>query len=385
MRVGATHAWPSGRNPSPPKPSPEGEGLRAEADRYEAVHRCLLSGWPTQVGHKDRTRHLSRHARAQLPIFPGSALAKSQPAWVLAGQIIDLQKVYGMLCARVEPAWIEQQAAHLVRKSWRDVHWSRKRGAVVAFEQVTLFGLTLVEKRAVTVRQAGSEARARGLRARSAGARRDRCARRFRARERARARAGARARGQAPAQRPRAQRRRARRVLRRQVAEDIHSAARARCVVSQAATPPSRPRCAGRWPMCWPSRPVSARASFRPQLDVAGHRLRLDYRFVPGDPADGVTLHVPLALRERGIGGALRMAGAGPRCREGRRADSCAAQGAAPQFRAGAGLCARVRRGRGAARRAARGGARCVSDACHRSRDRPRRFCRRRAPRASSR
>ena len=54
-----------------------------------------------------------------------------------------------MLCARIEPAWVEQQAAHLVKRNWRDVHWSRKRGAVVAYEQVTLFGLTLVEKRAV--------------------------------------------------------------------------------------------------------------------------------------------------------------------------------------------------------------------------------------------
>src|SRR5690606_21926613 len=51
--------------------------------------------------------------------------------------------------ARVEPAWIEQQASHLVKKSWRDAHWSRKRGAVVAYEQVTLFGLTLAEQRTV--------------------------------------------------------------------------------------------------------------------------------------------------------------------------------------------------------------------------------------------
>ena len=120
-----------------PNPPLEGEGLRAlvegealSADSYEAVHRCLLSGWPTQVGLKtERSTYRSTRERT-FAIFPGSSLAKSQPPWVLAGQILDLQKVYGMLCARVEPAWIEQQAAHLVRKSWRDVHWSKKRGAV---------------------------------------------------------------------------------------------------------------------------------------------------------------------------------------------------------------------------------------------------------------
>ena len=58
-----------------------------------------------------------------------------------------------MANARVEPLWIEQQAAHLLRTSCRDAHWSRKRGCVVAYEQVSLFGLVLVEKRPVTFQQ----------------------------------------------------------------------------------------------------------------------------------------------------------------------------------------------------------------------------------------
>jgi len=116
---------------------------------YERIHRCLLSGWPSQIGHKDE-RSLYRSTRERkFQVFPGSGLAKTLPSWLLAGQILDLQKVYGMLCARIEPEWVEQQAAHLVKKTWRDAHWSRKRGAVLAFEQVTLFGLTLVEKRTV--------------------------------------------------------------------------------------------------------------------------------------------------------------------------------------------------------------------------------------------
>ena len=120
---------------------------RAEVADFEAIHRCLLSGWPTQVGHKDERSQYRGTRERKFQIFPGSALAKQPPNWLLAGQILDLQKVYGMLCARIEPEWVEQQAAQLVKKTWRDPHWSRKRGAVLAFEQVTLFGLTLVEKR----------------------------------------------------------------------------------------------------------------------------------------------------------------------------------------------------------------------------------------------
>src|SRR5262249_43582752 len=87
---------------------------------YEAIHRCLLSGWPTQVGRKDERSQFLGTRERKFQIFPGSALAKHPPPWLLAGQILDLQKVYAMTCACVEPEWIEQQAAHLIKKSWRE-------------------------------------------------------------------------------------------------------------------------------------------------------------------------------------------------------------------------------------------------------------------------
>ena len=92
------------------------------------------------------------------------------------------------------------------------------------------------------------------------------------------------------------------------------------------------------------ARRASAREDFPTQLSIGGHDLRLEYRFVPGDPADGVTAQVPLALRQCAAGRRLRMAGAGPAGREGRRTDPRLAEIAAAQFRAGAGFRARLRR-----------------------------------------
>ena len=40
-----------------------------------------------------------------------------------------------------------------MRTHCRDVYWSKKRGCVVAYEQVSLFGMVLVEKRPVTFQQ----------------------------------------------------------------------------------------------------------------------------------------------------------------------------------------------------------------------------------------
>ena len=266
-----------------------------DGSSYDAIHRCLLSGWPTQVGHKDERSQYRGTRERKFQIFPGSVLAKRVPPWVMAGQIIDLQKVYGMLCALIEPEWVEQQAAHLVKRSWRDPHWSRRRGAVLAFEQVSLFGLVLVEKRSV---QFGVQdpALAHAVFVREALVRgeidgRADCAR-----------ANARVLGEA--HEIEAKRRRSGLVKSEdelmefftgKLPADIHTAAAFDAWYRKAS---SVERAALRWSLDFilANEPGIRASDFPTTLEFSGHPLKLDYRFVPGDPADGVTLQVPLAF-----------------------------------------------------------------------------------------
>jgi len=271
------------------------EAQAAVVDNYEAVHRCLLSGWPTQVGRKDERGQYRGTRERKFAIFPGSALAKSAPQWLLAGQILDLQKVYAMSCAKVEPAWIEQQAAHLVRKSWRDAHWSRKRGAVVAHEQATLFGLVLADQRTVMFGRQ-DPALAHAIFLREALARGEIDARADFVRANARVLAEAR---EIEAKRRRAGLLRSEDDLAAffagKLPADVNTSA-ALDAWYRRATPAEQAA------LHWSLADVLGEAAgvgvreFPVRLDVAGHALRLTYRFVPGDPADGVTLHVPLAL-----------------------------------------------------------------------------------------
>ncbi len=273
----------------------ESDGDALDAHGYEAIHRCLLSGWPTQVGHKDERGQYRSTRERRFSVFPGSSVSKSPPNWLMSGQILDLAKVYAMLCARVEPAWIEQQAAHLVKKSWRDAHWSRKRGAVVAFEQVTLFGLTLVEKRAV---QFGAQdpVRAQEIFMLEALARCEIDARSDFVRANARVLAEAR---EVEAKRRRSGLLRGDEELAAffagKLPAGVHTAA-ALDAWYRKASPGEQ--AALHWSLgdvMGESSGVGAR-DFPAQLDIGGHTLRLSYRFVPGDAADGVTLHVPLAF-----------------------------------------------------------------------------------------
>ncbi|MBS0557940.1 MAG: ATP-dependent RNA helicase HrpA [Proteobacteria bacterium] len=280
---------------SPPHPTLSPNTVGGEGLSYEAIHRCLLAGWPTQVGRRDERGEYRGTRERKFRVFPGSALAKAPPQWLLAGQIIDLQKVYAMSCARIEPEWVEQQAAHLVKKSWRDPHWSRKRGAVLAFEQVTLFGLTLVEKRSVAF-ATQDPAAAHEVFMREALVRGDIDCRADCVRANARV--------LAQAQELEAKQRRSGLIrgedelaafFSGKLPADISTAAAFDAWYRRA---PAAEQAAMRWSLddVLASTPGLRASDFPATMAFAGHRLKLEYRFVPGDAADGVTLQVPLAF-----------------------------------------------------------------------------------------
>ncbi|HEY3521449.1 MAG TPA: DUF3418 domain-containing protein, partial [Rhodanobacteraceae bacterium] len=263
---------------------------------YEAIHLALLSGLPTNVARKDERGDYRGTRERRFRIFPGSALARSAPQWLLAAQIVDLGgRVYAMHCARIEARWIERQAAHLVRRTWSDPHWSKKRGAVVAYEQVGLFGLIVVERRTVTFAKQDLPL-AHSVFLREALARCELDARADFVR--ANARVLRQAHGIESQQR-RTDLLKADEELAAfftgKLPGDISSTAALDAWYRNAAP-------AQRADLRWSLGDVLAAAAqsdssaFPPSLECAGQRLRLEYRFAPGDAADGVTLHVPLAL-----------------------------------------------------------------------------------------
>jgi ATP-dependent helicase HrpA len=281
-----------GERQAPPSSGESNDGERL----YEAVHRSLLAGLPTQVGHKDEKSVYRGTRERRFQVFPGSALAKTPPNWIFAAQILDIGgRVWGMMCARIEPLWIEQQAEHLLRGTCRDAHWSRKRGMVVAYEQVSLFGLVLVERRPVTFQQQ-DPALAHDIFLREALARCDIDTRAdfVRANQRV----------LEDAQGIEARQRREGLIrhedelvdfFRGKLPQEIASS-RALDAWYRHARPPEQAA------LRWSIDDVMVGGSgldpkaFPASLDIPPQRYRLEYRFVPGDDADGVTLHLPLAM-----------------------------------------------------------------------------------------
>ena len=277
--------------------SPASTAEQNDSERlYEAVHRSLLAGLPTQVGHKDEKSVYRGTRERRFQVFPGSALAKTPPNWIFAAQILDIGgRVWGMMCARIEPLWIEQQAAHLLRSTCRDAHWSRKRGMVVAYEQVSLFGLVLVERRPVTFQQQ-DPALAHDIFLREAIARCDIDARAdfVRANQRV----------LEDAQGIEARQRREGLIRHEDDLVDFFRGKLPQEIASSRALDAwyRHARPAEQAALRWSIDDVMVGGSgldpkaFPASLDIPPQRYRLEYRFVPGDDADGVTLHLPLAM-----------------------------------------------------------------------------------------
>ncbi|MEX0914318.1 MAG: DUF3418 domain-containing protein, partial [Wenzhouxiangellaceae bacterium] len=113
----------------------------------ETVHRSLLAGLLAQVGQHLEDGEYSGARGHKFQIFPGSTLARSRPGWIMAAELVETSRPFARTVAAIKPEWLEQQAGHLIRSSVFDPHWDKRTGRVMGYQRVTLFGLTLVEKR----------------------------------------------------------------------------------------------------------------------------------------------------------------------------------------------------------------------------------------------
>ncbi len=156
----------------------EGEPADAEPLRHawdaDRIHQAILAGLLSHLGMQEATEvrvgarggptggRDARDGRRQQPrneflgargarfaVFPGSALAKRPPSWVMAGELVETSRLWARDVARVQPEWAEELAEHLVRRTYSEPTWSAKQGAAVATERVLLYGLPIVAGRRV--------------------------------------------------------------------------------------------------------------------------------------------------------------------------------------------------------------------------------------------
>jgi ATP-dependent helicase HrpA len=259
---------------------------------YEAIHRAILAGLPAGVARKIEKGEYEGTRVRGFAIFPGSALAKSQPNWLLSLSVIVTSRMYAHMNARIEPEWLYDQAGHLLKRTVFEPHWDRDRGRVIAYEQATLYALVVhARKRVDFARTDPAGARTiflhEGLAECDLDSRSDFVA------ENAQALAMA----------------REREAMRRRQGLVVDAGVRAQFFEALIPANVASTRELDQWYRALP-KPERRKLVWRIEdllvaddrdsefpkfIDLVGHRFGLDYRFEPGHEADGVTITVPLA------------------------------------------------------------------------------------------
>jgi ATP-dependent helicase HrpA len=141
-----------------------GVQVKSTSSERTVVHVSLLAGLLSQIGMKAEpapaagTRPGGRRPRAsylgargaRFAIFPGSGLVRKPPDWIVAAELVETSALFARIVAKIEPEWVEPLAQHLIKRTYSEPHWEKKRGSAVALEKVTLYGIPLVADRKVS-------------------------------------------------------------------------------------------------------------------------------------------------------------------------------------------------------------------------------------------
>ncbi len=117
---------------------------------YDAIHKALLTGLLGHIGLKaEEEGHYLGARGIKFYIHPGSTLVKKAGRWIVAAELMETSRLFARCVAKIEPEWLEQVGAHLLRRHVYEPHWEKGPGQVVAWERVTLHGLMIHAKRRV--------------------------------------------------------------------------------------------------------------------------------------------------------------------------------------------------------------------------------------------
>jgi ATP-dependent helicase HrpA len=145
-------------NTSPQTPGAEPSAKDMEfSPLYGAIHKSILSGFLSNIAMKKEENIFHGTKGKEVMIFPGSALFNRSKTWIVAAELVETSRLFARTCANIDSAWLEKLGGSLCKYTYLHPHWERKRGEVVASEQVSLFGLIIIPRRPVSYGRINSD------------------------------------------------------------------------------------------------------------------------------------------------------------------------------------------------------------------------------------
>lgn len=126
------------------------EKAAANKSGEDALHRALLTGLLSKVGTwRPEQRIYVGAKQTKFAIHPASALARKPPAWIMAFELVETSQLFARMAAKIEPEWLLEAGAHLLKRSYSEPHWSEASARASIKEHTTLFGLSISRDRSV--------------------------------------------------------------------------------------------------------------------------------------------------------------------------------------------------------------------------------------------
>ena len=117
---------------------------------YEQLHLSMLAGLLGNIGCKSDDDEWYLGARG-IRFFrhPGANLSKKPGRWIVAAELVETTRLYGRGIAAIEPQWLPEIAAHVLKRQLLEPHWEKKAAEVIALERATLYGIVVYNNRRV--------------------------------------------------------------------------------------------------------------------------------------------------------------------------------------------------------------------------------------------
>ena len=122
-----------------------------EADPiYAKIHKSLLSGFLSNIAVKKEKNIYSAAKEREVMLFPGSGIFNKGGGWIVASEMVETSRLFARRIANIDPGWLEEAGRDQCKHTYMQPHWERSREEVVAFEQLSLYGLIIVSRRPVS-------------------------------------------------------------------------------------------------------------------------------------------------------------------------------------------------------------------------------------------
>jgi ATP-dependent helicase HrpA len=116
---------------------------------WQQVHKALLAGLLGHIGTRQEARSYLGARNRKFELFPGSALVKKPPRWVMSAELVETSRLFARTVGKIEPEWVLPYADHLVKREHYEPRWQARSGKVMAIEKISLYGLTLSDGKRV--------------------------------------------------------------------------------------------------------------------------------------------------------------------------------------------------------------------------------------------